>query len=421
MEKIYPRAILPEIQKFLSTRDVVVILGARQTGKSTLLKLLMQSVQNPVYFDLEDFKYREICDAGVDAFLQFLKEGNYLQSPRTLVFLDEIQLLQNPSSFLKLIYDHHPEIKLIVTGSSTFAIRKKFKDSLVGRTVTFELYPLSFQEFLVFKEQSFDVSKPIETPVFIRQLQQLFTEYVRFGGYPKIVLTAEKDKKEMYLRQIVDTYLKADIRDLADIRNIDKFNRLLRVLAQQSASLLNVNELSVTTGISKPTLEEYLFILENTYVIRRVSPFSRNLRKELFKRPKIFLLDTGLMHILHLNTVPDAVLGPAFETAFFSELVKNSFSHIVHFWRTKDKKEIDFILELPDRLVALEVKRNAAQLKPRVLHYFREKYPADAYGICLEIPQVSQKSMCLYPWEIYKHIPSWKKAGSEGHELSFPN
>ncbi len=409
MAKLYPRTLLPQIQKFLTTDDVIVILGARQTGKSSLLRLVMQGVSDPVYFDLEDFRYRDICNAGAEAFVQFLKESGKWHKPRTFVFLDEIQLLDNPSSFLKLLHDHYPEIKLIVTGSSTFAIRQKFSDSLVGRTVVFELFPLSFQEFLVFKEQTIELTRPLQTPALIQALRQWYEEYIRFGGYPKIVLTEDKETKEVYLRQIVDTYLKADIRDLANIRNVDKFNRLLRVLAQQSAALLNVNELAVTTGISKPTLEEYLFILENTYIIKRLSPFSRNLRKELFKRPKIFFLDTGLMHILYLNHVPETVLGPAFETAFFSELMKMGFKDIVHYWRTRDKKEIDFVLDFPRTIVALETKINAAQGRTRALHYFKEHYTAQTWVVALEIPRPCETIPCIYPWQLYEYSGKWQR------------
>jgi len=402
MNKIYPRSILPQIQKYMDTRDILVILGSRQTGKSTLLHLLMQSIPDPVYFDLEDFKYRELCDAGVEQFIRYLHENGLIRSPKTYIFLDEIQLLTQPSSFLKLLHDHNPEIKLIVTGSSTFAIRDKFKDSLVGRTVNFELYPLSFQEFLIFKESRIDISREIHTPQTIEQLKDLFREYVRYGGYPKIVLTPEKERKEVYLRQIVDTYLKADIRDLAQIRQIDKFNKLLRILAEQSGSMLNITELSNTTGISKQTLEEYLFILENTYVIKRISPFAKNLRKELFKRSKLFFLDTGLTHVLSYNTIPEVLLGNSFETSVFCELIKNISTIHLHYWRTKDKKEIDFVLEDGKALKAIEVKLNSAKLNPRHLFYFQKEYSANIYAICLELPRKIDNLTCLYPWEIYR-------------------
>lgn len=407
MATIYPRSILPKVKKYLSTQDILVILGARQTGKSTLLRLLMQEVRNPIYFDLEDYKYRDICNAGPESFLNYLKESGQLDEEKTFVFLDEIQLLEDPSSFLKLIHDHHPSLKLIVSGSSTFAIRKKFKDTLVGRTVTFELFPLSFHEFLIFKEKTFDLSQKIKTPALIEQLKELFGEYVRFGGYPKIVLTEDKEMKETYLRQIVETYLKADIRDLANIRQIDKFNKLLRILAGQSTSLLNIHELSVTTGISKLTLEDYLFILENTYVIKRLSPFARNLRKELFKRQKLFFIDTGLMHILQFNAIPETVLGASFENAVFEEFIKNFNKFSLYYWRTKDKKEIDFVFEWEQQLVAAEVKLNSAQLKTRALKYFQKEYQALPFALCLEIPLIKDVP-CLYPWQIYQKPVVWK-------------
>ena len=402
--KIYPRSILPRIERFLTTPDVLVIVGARQTGKSTLLKLLMQKLEQPVYFDLEDFKYRDLCNSGVEVFVQYLLENRLLREPKTYVFLDEIQLLNDPSSFLKLLHDHYPDLKLIVTGSSTFAIRSKFRDSLVGRTVNFELFPLSFQEFLTFKEEPFDLTQPVTTPASVERLRQLYREYILFGGFPKIVLTEEKEVKEVYLRQIIDTYLKADIRDLGNIRQIDKFNKLLRVLAQQSASLLNLAELSNTTGISRPTLEDYLFILENTYVMRRVSPFAGNMRKELFKRPKIFFLDTGLMHMLIFREIPDFFSGNALETAIFTEFTKIFPEIPIHFWRTRDKKEIDFILDTRDGLYALEVKMNSAQLRARPLQAFQEQYQGEVYGICFEQGKHSSGVETMYPWEIYSRF-----------------
>jgi predicted AAA+ superfamily ATPase len=336
--------------------------------------------------------------------VQYLRENGLLRSPITYIFLDEIQLLENPSNFLKLLHDHHPELKLIVTGSSTFAIRSKFKDSLVGRTVNFELFPLSFQEFLIFKEEKMEITKPISTLATHQHLKRLFTEYVLFGGFPRIVLTEDRELKEVYLRQIVDTYIKADIRDLGQIRQIDKFNKLLRILAQQSGSLLNLTELSVTTGISRPTLEDYLFLLENTYVIRRVPPFATNIRKELFKRPKIFFLDTGLMHILSLRTVPEDFTGHALETAIFTEFIKNFPENPIYYWRTRNGNEIDFILEMAQEIQAFEVKRNSAQLKSSELKSFQQRYQARVSCICLEKTRILPQVNMLYPWELYTHL-----------------
>ncbi|MCP4295513.1 MAG: ATP-binding protein, partial [Proteobacteria bacterium] len=197
----------------------------------------------------------------VNAYLR--QRGKLKNQERFFLLIDEIQYLSNPSSFLKLIHDHHSHLKLIVSGSSSFEIKKKFKDSLVGRTVNFELYPLDFEEFLVFKEKPFNLREKVTSGVLVEELKKLYREYVLYGGYPKIVLTESIEMKEKYLQQIVDTYIKKDIRDLANIRNIIRFNKLLRVLAAQSGQMLNVAELANTVQLAKQTIEEYLFILEN--------------------------------------------------------------------------------------------------------------------------------------------------------------
>ncbi len=303
---LYRRDIVTELEKYLRTDDIVVLHGARQVGKTSILRYIEDGLKHKGektrYIDLEDSRYVKILDAGVDGLLGLLTEdGLYApgQKPekRVFVFIDEIQYLQNPSSFLKLVRDHHSGLKLLVSGSSSFAIKSKFRDSLVGRTVEFDVLPLSFREFLLFRNYSFEQSRVI-TEKKKDELKTLFREYALYGGYPRIVLTLEPDKKEKYLQQIVDTYVKKDIRDLGNVRDISKFNRLLEALASQSGNLLNVNELSGTTGIARQTVEHYLFIMENTYVIRLVRPYSRNIRMELFKLPKIFFYDTGLMQML---------------------------------------------------------------------------------------------------------------------------
>ena len=217
--------------------------------------------------------------------------------------------------------DHHKHIKLIVSGSSSFAIKTKFRDTLVGRTVIFEIFTLSFREFLFFNQVHFEEGR-VYTEKKADELREKFREYILFGGYPKIVLTPEVNKKEKYLQQIIDTYVKKDIRDLANVKDIDKFNKLLEALASQSGQLLNMRELSNTTRIAVQTIERYLFILENTYVLRVVRPFNRNIRSELFKQPKIYFYDSGMMQMLWLKGLQREILGQVFETSMFGELVK---------------------------------------------------------------------------------------------------
>src|SRR3989344_5724299 len=256
METILKRIVFDEIKKYLHTDDIIVLHGARQVGKTTILyhirEYLKKQGEDTYFIDLEDSRFVRILDTGVAEFIRHLKEEGLLSPGRKrkiFVFIDEIQYLSDPSSFLKLTADHHKNIKLIVSGSSSFAIKTKFKDSLVGRTVNFEIFNLSFVEFLTFKGHPFQEGMAY-TSKKIDDLRTLFKEYILYGGYPKIVLTPEIDKKEKYLQQIIDTYVKKDIRDLADIKDIDKFNKLLETLASQSGQQLNITELSNTTKIA---------------------------------------------------------------------------------------------------------------------------------------------------------------------------
>jgi predicted AAA+ superfamily ATPase len=320
---------------------------------------------------------------------------------KLFVLMDEIQYLTNPSSFLKLIADHHRYLKLIVSGSSSFEMKSKFKDSLVGRTVDFEIYPLSFREMLTFKGVTFLPEIP-PTAIKIRELQALYLEYALYGGYPKIVLTPELDRKEKYLQQITDTYVRKDIRDLAEIKDVSRFNRLLKVLASQSGNLLNVAELSNTCDLARQTIERYLFLLEQTYILRLVRPFSRNLRSEVTKTPKIFFYDSGLMQMLWLKRLQTELLGPVFETSLFSELVKQARVDDVMYWRTTDKKEIDFILRRTEGPLPLEVKNHFPRLIPAVFNAFwqTEAGGGDVPGFVVGLYGEPALPQMIFPWQL---------------------
>lgn len=407
MEKhIYKRYIIDRITPYLSTKDVVVIHGARQVGKTHILRYLntqlMQEKKQTYYMDLEDSRYVSLLNQGHEALIKHLEaKGFYGEntSEKIYLFIDEIQYLSRPSSLLKLLADHYnAQIKLIVSGSSSFDIKTKFTDSLVGRTVNFEIFPLSFQEFLLFKNYSIDLAK-VSTPLLREELKQLFQEYVLYGGYPKIVLTKELERKEMYLQQIIDTYIKKDIRDLADIRDINAFNKLLEILASQSGQLLNISELANTCKIAKQTVKEYLFLMEQTYIIKLVRPYYHNIRAELSKTPKVYLYDTGLQHLLWLKALPKTILGSAFETALFSELVKKYGMNAVYYWRTTDKKEIDFIVRDKNKLLPIEAKLNFANFKPTAMQYFCKQYHVDAYTVVSMDGEPIQK-YGAYPWEL---------------------
>jgi hypothetical protein len=407
------RTVIKEIVRFLDTDDIIVIHGARQVGKTSILMYLQAELESRnetvLYIDLEDGRYVRILDQGVDEFLTYLREeghdlDDFRQDGKKLyIMIDEVQYLENPSSFLKLLADHHRYLKVIVSGSSSFEMKSKFKDSLVGRTVNFEIYPLSFEEFLAFKGIPFQ-PVPHFTEKKTAELQSLYTEFVLYGGYPKIVLTDDVDIKERYLQQIIDTYIRKDIRDLADIKDVDKFNRLVEILASQSGNLLNIAELSNTCNLARPTVERYLFLLEQTYIIRLVRPFSQNLRTELTKTPKVFFYDTGLMQMLWLKRLQREVLGSVFETSVFAELVKHYERDSVYYWRTTDKKEIDFILRQPDYVQPIETKLRFPHVLPTAVNIFTEAYPTLLHESTpfklVALQGQSEEPGMIYPWQL---------------------
>lgn len=406
-EKIYKRKIINEILKYLYEKEVIILYGARQVGKTFILywlKNFLEAKKEQVYYlDLEERKYLEILNQGPGVLKKLLQEEGFNLKEKIFVLIDEIQYLDNPTNFLKLASDHYPNLKLIVSGSSTFEIRKKIEKALVGRALIFEIFGLSFEEFLIFKEYQKPI-EPVLTKVKEEELKELFIEFVLYGSYPKISLIPEKEKKEKYLWQIIDTYLKKDIRDLAEIREVEKFNKLLEILASQTGKLLNIEELSNTCRLAKQTVEKYLFVLENTYVIRLIRPFFKNLRSELFKTPKIYFYDSGLAHLLWLKVISPEVLGEIFETTIFSELVKNFGKELVDFWRTKDKKEIDFILRFKNKIIPIETKVNFASFSQKSINYFLKKYKLGKYYFVGLKGEKAERKNFIFPWEILKEI-----------------
>jgi len=405
---IFKRTVVTEISKYLHSDDIVVIHGARQVGKTSILMYLQDQLESAgervYYIDLEDSRFVSTLDKGVDEFVTYLGEQGFDLSmfkksgKKLFVLIDEIQYLANPSSFLKLLADHHRYLKAIVSGSSSFEMKSKFKDSLVGRTVNFEIYPLSFRDFLLFRNIPF-VPAERYTEKKTAELKSLFSEFAMYGGYPKIVLTPEVSMKERYLQQIIDTYIRKDIRDLAEIKDVSKFNRLLEVLASQSGNLLNVSELSVTCLLSRETVERYLFLLEQTYIVRLVRPYSRNLRSELTKTPKIFFYDTPLMQMLWLKQLLREVLGSVFETSIFAELIKTHGADNVFYWRTQDKKEIDFILRSGKDIIPIEAKLSFPRNIPTGILTWKDTFGVED-ALVVGLNGTSGEVGFIYPWQL---------------------
>ncbi len=402
-QEIIKRNIFDNIVPYLGSDNIIVLHGSRQVGKTYIMYLLRDYLDRKnkltKYIDLEDSRLVDLLNNGLEEFLLYLQTevGEYSENKKIYIFIDEIQYLENPSPFLKLIADHHKNIQLIVSGSSSFAIKSKFSDSLVGRTVDFEIFNLSFEEFLRFKGLKYKLNKL--SKLHEKEVVKLYYEYIKYGGYPKIVLEKTIEKKEKYILQIIDTYIKKDIIDISNIKNIIKFNKFLKVLAEQSGQLLNVTSIAKTVGLAKQTVEEYLFILENTYIIKLLPPFSRSSKVEVSKAPKIFFYDTGLLQMLWLSSFSNVNIGNIFETSVFTEIVKKYGVEKVRFWRNKNQNEIDFILKQKKDILPIKVKESFHNFRKSALTPFLNKYNIKDFRV-VGLKGEKENKYDFYPWEL---------------------
>jgi len=389
----------------------VLLMGTRQTGKTSLLYLLMQelltqgvSSSQIVYFDLENiYDFNRLANlADFDDFLPILKDLKADLQKRVFVFIDEIQHLDNPSSFLKYLHDHYkPQLKFVVTGSSSMEVKRKFTDRLTGRVYRFLVKPLSFKEFLEFKEEVELVGKVAEfgleknLPEISagdeKRLQELLEEYLVFGGYPAISLIGNPLVKQKTLQEIYSLYVRRDIKDIGKIEDIKGYNKLVALLSYQIGNLVKEQELSVSSELSRPTVKKYLFLLENTFVLNLIPPFYSNKRTEIAKTPKVYFADVGLRNsvINAFDPVSErADKGQLLENFVYSQLDKKAgLSEEVRFWRSQAKSEVDFVWQEgagPPYPLEVKFRFRPQQPLPGGLKSFIKKYrPGRAFVIHL--------------------------------------
>ncbi len=395
---MYKRKVLEKIKLFLDKKDILLFYGARQVWKTSLMKYIRDEYfkDNSVFIDLEKPQNLELLNGDPDIFINHLKlYNNWNEIDKITIFIDEIQYLENPTSFLKYIYDSFSNIKFIISWSSTLEIRWKLKDSLVGRIIKFDILPLSFEEFLIFKWKdnlSKIVWEKINSFYINDEIRFFYEEYLKFWWYPKIALSDNIELKKEYLKQIYSNYIEKDIKDIWKIKELEKFNRLIRLLANQSWNLLNLSEISNTVWINIKTLNEWLFLLENTFVIKLIYPFSNNLRWELTKMPKLFFIDNGIRNFCEDNY---EIVWNSFENIFFNYINNSYKSNKINFYRTQDKKEIDFVIDS----VPYELKISYNWKKLTSLNYFEKKYYKRWNVVTLKKMENDSYDV-FYPWEV---------------------
>ena len=352
----YPRLIEPALKKNLKNKQAVIVTGMRRVGKTTLLRHLFESVPaNKVWFDFEnplDIKQFEDIDYN-DVYKNIIRQGNLDSGKRIFVFIDEVQWFPEISKIVKYLIDHY-EVKFFLTGSASYYLKNLFPESLAGRKVIFELFPLDFEEFLLFKGEDIDRYNTIRkkkkhTLLEYELYDAYYQEFMDWGGFPEVALESKNSIKRSRLDDIFSSYYQQEILHLADYRKSHKVRDLLILLAVRAGSQLDLVKLSQELQVTRATIYSYLSFLKDTYFIRLISPFSRSRDREISGTQKVYMCDAGI-----LNIMAQVNRGQVLENTVFNQLRARG---TLHYFRKKTGAEIDFIL---NKKTAYEVKYTAS-------------------------------------------------------------
>lgn len=381
---VIKRSLYPQILAHLEKPEITLITGPRQCGKTFLMKLLIENLQKKgrktlfLNLDLEeDKKYfsnqKELLNK-ID--LEFGRQKGF-------VFIDEIQRKENAGLFLKGIYDLDLPYKFVVSGSGSLELKEKINESLAGRKKIFNLSTITFFEFVNFKtgyayedrlEKFFSVEKNL--------VKGYLGEYLRFGGYPKVILSLTMMEKQDMIRDLFQSYVERDLSALLHLEKTELVFQLLKLLSENAGNLINLSALANISGVSTQTIKNYLWYLEKTFIVSKVSPFTRRIGREISKSPIVYFNDIGMRNFVSgdfSRDLPPKELGFNFQNLIFN-LLKERLSEtaaLIHYFRTKDGAEIDFVVESGLKIIPIEAKFNWHKPFPYVLKSFSRKYHAE--------------------------------------------
>jgi len=361
-----PRKIEKKLERWINREEIILIKGPRQSGKTTFLKHLEERYGGE-YISLEIEEYAEAIKKDPISFAKRFLNKKFL-------YIDEAQYVKDIGKYLKIIQDNFKgKLKLIVTGSGSFEVKENLGKYLVGRAVYFELLPLTFEEFLLWKRENLyslykeynslfwkflkDEEVLLRSPIFEKEFIELLEEFIIFGGFPAIVKEKDIQIKVELLKNLIQTYLEKDVFFFLNVRQLHKFKNFLKSLALNIGDIIEISSFSREFKMDFRTVEEYLNILIYTYIIELLLPFHKSLITELKKSKKLYFIDTGLRNALINNFVSFSERsdrGFLLENFVLSELRKNELE--TKYWRTAGKAEIDFIVFLENKTIPLEVK-----------------------------------------------------------------
>ena len=366
-------------QHFGKYKQVLILLGSRQVGKTTLVKKIFPKAD---YFLVDNEPIKKIFESYDIETYKTLINKNSKQ-----IIIDEIHLLDNPGRAVKIIYDQLEGLKIIITGSSSFHIKNKTGESLAGRKIDYNIYPLTFSEYLnqngIEKDLNFNILEKIiddekynpKDQLYKFDIKNILNRVLIYGQYPHLIKNPNDEK---YLLNFIDSLIFKDILELNLIENKKLAKDLLKLLAFQIGNLINYSELASSLKADQRTIKRYIEIFEQSFILFRLYPYSKNKRNEITKSAKIFFYDVGIRNSLigdfsDLKTRTDK--GALFENFIISELIKqDSYSDKnskFYYWRTKQGSEIDVILEKGSELFGVEVKYK----RKAVNKAFKNRYP----------------------------------------------
>lgn len=360
------RQLQPQTASLLGGDKAIIIMGARQVGKSTLLHKLFDGQNDVLWLNGDDPDVQTIL-SGITSTRLKVFIGN-----KKVVVIDEAQRIKDIGLKIKLITDQIPGVQVIATGSSSFELVNKVNESLTGRKREFRMFPLSYKEM-------------VDATDIITE-QRLIPHRLVYGYYPEAV-TNPGDEREV-LRELSTSYLYKDILQLDGIAKPDKLSTLIQALSRQIGNIISYRELSQLVGIDAKTIERYIDLLEKNYIVFRLGSFSRNLRNELKNGKKIYFYDTGIRNAVIGDFRPAELrddLGALWENFVLSERMKQisysrSFTNI-RFWRTSEQKEIDIVEETDGQLSAVEIKWNPSKAKTKIPASFAAAYPEATFKV----------------------------------------
>ena len=365
---MFTRELYPVILDQCFKGKAIILLGARQVGKTTLLRQVIQTAQTEVqYLNCDE---PQVVEALTN---RNLRELVLLVGKAKYIVIDEAQKVNNIGLTLKLIVDNIPDVQVIATGSSAFELRNRLNEPLTGRKFEYQMYPISTNE--IYQSSGYvDVKRLLETRLI-------------YGSYPEVL--SNLDNAQSLLLSLSDSYLYKDILTMDSMRKPDVLNKLLQALAFQIGSEVSYNELAQTIGTDSKTVEKYIDLLEKCFIIFRLNGLSRNLRNELKKAKKIYFCDNGVRNAVIQQFAPVALrndMGQLWENFFISERIKRNHylgHHCnIYFWRTTSQQEIDYIEEEDGLLHAIEFKWNEQKGgKTRCPAAFASAYPDATFQV----------------------------------------